>query len=196
MPATPEDFCVLMQRLKTGSEDAARQLFDRYGHHVRRVIRRKLDRHVRTTCDSEDFTQAVWASFFADPVQKHSFDAPEELTAFLATMARHKVIQAYRKRVNTQKRDAKRERPLPDAMSEDGGDADGGLAAARQPTPSQEASAHEQFDRLLQQVPPQYHKVLAMLKLGYTHREIAEELKLNERTVRRVVDRLRPGQPS
>jgi len=82
----------------------------------------------------------------------------------------------------------KRERPLPDPLSE-GAD----VPAARQPTPSQVASAREQMDRMLEKVPPRYQRVLGMLQLGYTHREIAEELKLNEKTVRRLLQRLRPG---
>lgn len=188
MPEKAEEFVTLMQRLKNGSEDAARQLFDRYGHHIRRVVRRKLDRHVRAKFDSEDFTQAVWASFFAEPVQRHAFQGPEDLIAFLGTMAHHKVVQAYRERVKTLKRNVKRERPLPDPLSE-GAD----VPAARQPTPSQVVSAREQMDRMLEKVPPQYQRVLAMLQLGYTHREIAEELKLNEKTVRRLLQRLRPG---
>jgi RNA polymerase sigma factor (sigma-70 family) len=187
----PESFGVLMQRLKEGSEDAAREILARYGHHIRRVVRRKLNRHVRPSCDSEDFAQAVWASFFAAPVRRQAFAGPDELIAFLAAMAHNKVVQAYRERVTTQKRNARRERPFPEVASE-GGNA----AIARQPTPSQVASAHEQFDQLLQRVPPRYQQVLAMLRLGFTHREIAEELKLNEKTVRRVLQRLRLGQAS
>jgi RNA polymerase sigma factor (sigma-70 family) len=186
-----ENFGALMQRLKEGSEDAARQIFERYGRHIHRIISRRLDRHVRPSFDSEDFTQAVWASFFAAPVRRRVFTGPDDLIAFLAKMAQNKVIEAYRQRVKTKKRDARKERPLPDSAC-----GDGNAAIARQPTPSQVVSAQEQFDRLMERVPPEYQRILAMLKLGFTHREIANELKLNEKTVRRVLQRLRLGRAS
>src|SRR5262249_36628315 len=91
MPVHPEDFTALMQRVRSGSQDAAQQLVEQYGQHILRVIRRMLHKKLRSKFDSLDFQQDVWASFFADQPQK-TFDRPEALAAFLAKVARNKVL--------------------------------------------------------------------------------------------------------
>ena len=47
----------------------------------------ELSPPMRTRVDSTDLVQAVWASFFAMPFQKYSFDSPNALLAFLITLA-------------------------------------------------------------------------------------------------------------
>lgn len=69
-------FASLMQRVREGSQDAAHELFQQYGPHILRIVRRKLHKTMRSKYDSSDFVQAVWASFFAiEPAQYH-FEAP------------------------------------------------------------------------------------------------------------------------
>jgi len=183
-----EDFDHLMRRLREGSEDPARILFDRYGRHIRRVVRRKLNKKIRSKFDSDDFTQAVWASFFAKAPSKYAFDSPEELIAFLASIAQHKVVDAFRQRVLTEKYNIDREHSLDSStVYRDG------YPASRAPTPSQVASAHEQWDMLVDGQPAHYRGILDMLRQGHTHIEIAETLGLNEKTVRRLIQKLEPG---
>src|SRR5262245_32263571 len=38
----------LMERIRAGSQEAARELCDRYGSHILRVVRRKLDKKLRS----------------------------------------------------------------------------------------------------------------------------------------------------
>lgn len=185
MAESQDDFTSLMQRVRQGSQDAAREVLERYGPHIVRVIRRRLSRQLRSKFDSTDFVQAVWASFFGIDPQKHTFDSPEALMAFLAAVARNKVIEAYRQRRQYQKYDVSRERSLDSPST-----AKLGGPAARQPTPSQAVSAREQWDRLLAELPPQDQRVLELLREGHTHVEVARILNLNEKTVRRVIDRV------
>src|SRR5262249_44175004 len=58
-----QEFAALMQRLAGGSQEAARELYDRYGPHIRRVVRRRLIPALRPKFDSIDFEQDVWKSF-------------------------------------------------------------------------------------------------------------------------------------
>src|SRR5581483_11639550 len=102
----------LMRRLRDGSEDAARELLHRYGDAILRVVRRKLSRELRSKFDSVDFVQAVWASFFTGTPRQRRFDHPQALMAFLVTLAQNKVIDAVRQRMQTQKHNVNRERPL------------------------------------------------------------------------------------
>src|SRR5688572_23874581 len=69
MSEQQKDFSTLMQCVREGSADATKELLDRYGPHVLRVVRRKLNRKLRPKFDSVDFVQDVWASFFTTPQQ-------------------------------------------------------------------------------------------------------------------------------
>lgn len=54
-----DDFFYLIGRVREGSEDAAWQLVERYGGHIRRTVRRALDPRLRSKFDSLDFVQSV-----------------------------------------------------------------------------------------------------------------------------------------
>ena len=140
-----------------------------------------MSRDLRSKFDSVDFVQAVWASFFAKVPRRQGFDHPQALMAFLVTLAQNKVVDAVRQRLQTQKYNVNRERPLE-------GEAAG--MAARQPTPSQEAVANDEWRRLLAELPDRYQRMLVLLREGHTQKDIARELNVNEKTVRRVLDKL------
>jgi RNA polymerase sigma-70 factor (ECF subfamily) len=181
----PDEFADLMQRLREGSEDAARELLARFGEPILRVVRRKLSRELRSKFDSVDFVQAVWASFFADVPRQRRFDHPQALIAFLVTLAQNKVVDAVRQRMQTQKYNVNRERPLDGSVAVE---AKG--VAARGPTPSQVAVANDEWQRLLAELPDRYQRMLVLLREGHTQKDIARELNVNEKTVRRVLEKL------
>jgi RNA polymerase sigma factor (sigma-70 family) len=161
---------------------------ERYGAHILRIVRRKLNRCLRPKFDSADFVQAVWASFFALPLDRYRFDQSEALVAFLMGLARNKVVEVVRQRLQTQKYNVNRERALDDEV-----DCAAGDLVAREPTPAEVAIAREEWDRLLGEQPTHYRQILVGLRDGYTQQEVAGQLGLNERTVRRVVQKLAPG---
>jgi RNA polymerase sigma factor (sigma-70 family) len=185
MSDSTNDFNALMRRLRDGSEEAARELLERYGEHILRVVRRKLHPKLRPKFDSDDFMQAVWASFFAAAPRKYAFDRPQALIAFLVTLAQNKVITAVRQRFLLQKHNVNRERPLDGSVA---AEAEG--VKARDPTPSQVAVANEEWRRLLAELPARYQRMLVLLREGHTQKEIAAELGVNEKTIRRVLDKL------
>jgi RNA polymerase sigma-70 factor (ECF subfamily) len=181
-----DEFADLMKRLRDGSEEAARELLDHYTGHILRVVRRRLSRELRSKYDSVDFVQAVWASFFADAPRQHRFDHPEALMAFLVTLAQNKVIEAVRKRLMTQRYNVNREQQFGQPSEQ--------LAPklrGREPTPSQAALANDEFQHMLTDLPVNYQRVLVMLREGQSHKDIARELNLNERTIRRILERLK-----
>jgi RNA polymerase sigma-70 factor (ECF subfamily) len=182
-----DEFVGLMKRLHRGSEKAAHELFLRYAPHIQRVVRRKLNKRLRSRFDSTDFVQDVWASFFGDRRERRSFERPEALVAFLANMAYHKVVDAFRQQVQAQKRAASREQSLESSRVRSA------ALRSRLPTPSQEAIAHERWHRLLDGQPTHYQDILLMLRQGNTHKEIAQKLGLNEKTVRRLLGKLSSG---
>lgn len=182
----PPDFAALMRGLAEGSDEAARELFDRYGHHVLRVVRRRLSERLRKRFDSLDFVQDVWASFFSGRPAGRSFDRPEQLVAFLADIACKKVAQQYRRQLRAQKRSVARERSLDSVRGNT-------ALAAREPTPSQHASANEHWQHLAASGPQRQRTIVTLRRQGRTHAEIAAELGLSAKTVQRVLRRLEKG---
>jgi RNA polymerase sigma-70 factor (ECF subfamily) len=185
MPESPDEFNDLMRRLAEGSEDAARELLERYSGHILRIVRRKLHRKLRSKFDSVDFVQAVWASFFADAPRQQAFDHPQALVAFLVTLAQNKVIDAVRQRFQTQKYNVNREHALDGSVA-----LQAAALAAREPTPSQKVSEDEEWQRLLTDLPANYQRMLLLLREGHTQKSVARELDVNEKTVRRWLEKL------
>lgn len=173
-------FRALFQQVVDGSEDAARQLQEQYGQYIMMAVRQKLSQQMRSKYDSLDFVQDVWLSFFR--MTDRAFDSPEHLIGYLVTMARNKVTDAKRERMDTLKRDIRREEPL--ASSIEGQERQ--QVFAREGTPSEAAVSAEMWERMLVGQPPAYRKVLTMLRDGCTQGEVAEQLNLCLKTVQRI----------
>jgi RNA polymerase sigma factor (sigma-70 family) len=186
MTRSQQNLGALIEQIRHGSESASEDLVARYGTHILRVVRHRLGRSLRPRFDSQDFVQAVWASFFAILPQRNAFDQPEELIAFLAELAQNKVIEAVRQRLQSQKHNLNRERPhsptSPQAEKID----------ERQPSPCDIAIAREEWQRLLERQPAHYQRILELLREGHGQLEVAKEMGVNEKTVRRVIDKLAP----
>jgi RNA polymerase sigma factor (sigma-70 family) len=183
-PSGGGDLRRVLDRIRDGDEEAARELLRRYEAQVRLVVRRQLPRLLRSRFDSLDFLQSVWGSFFrrmqAGPSE---FEDPRNLVAFLARAAKNKVIDEYR-RASSRKQDVRLEETLWE------GDRPRELVA-RTDTPSQIAEADEAFGRLRDQLPEDRRLILGLKAEGLTNREIGDRLKISERTVRRALEELR-----
>jgi RNA polymerase sigma factor (sigma-70 family) len=181
------EFAGLMRRVCAGSQDAAGELVERYGAHILRIVRRKLNRRMRTKFDSADFVQAVWASFFALPLERYHLEQSEALVGLLFHLARNKVVEAVRQRLQTQKYNINRERALDENQARP--------AREPEPSPSEIAMAREEWARLLAGQPVRSQQILMALRDGETQQSAAEQLGLNERTVRRVIRKIAAGKP-
>jgi RNA polymerase sigma-70 factor (ECF subfamily) len=184
-----QEFRELMERVRQGSDDAVRELLDRYGPYVVWAVRQKLNKQMRSKADSVDFTQAVWASFFANRDHAERLDRPEALIAFLVQVAKNKVVDEFRRLFHTQKHNLNRERSLTGSAG-----FEAGRVAARIPTPSQIAVTNELRDKLLAGHPPHYQQILDYRRLGMTQEEIANRMQLSVRTIQRVMQKLSPGE--
>jgi RNA polymerase sigma-70 factor (ECF subfamily) len=185
MDAREDEFRVLMEQARAGSQDAMCELVERYAPHIVRAVRRKLSNAIRAKFDSVDFVQAVWASFFATPRGFVGFDRPEELMGYLVTLAHNKVVDEIRRRMKTEKYNVNRERSLDDSDLHVGRS-----LAGLEPSPSEVAVADELWKRLLKGLPEHYRRILELRREGNTQQQIADELGLNEKTVRRAIQRI------
>lgn len=185
MSESSAHFSDLMQQVRQGSDTAARELLIRYGDHILRAVRRRLHQRMRSKFDSQDFVQAVWASFFADLPHASRLACPRDLIAFLARTAANKVVGEHRRRMTGLKRNINREISIENCSAS----SDFPLASA-EPTASQVAIANEQWGRLVADQPDHYRRVLELRVSGATIEQISEEMNLHERTVRRILQKL------
>jgi RNA polymerase sigma factor (sigma-70 family) len=187
MPVSPLPFAELMRAVLRRDPAATEQFCREFQAPILKVVRLRLMRRLRSKYDPLDLVHDVWASFFAAPPCDRQFDRPEEVIAYLEELARRKVIKVVR-HGTTEKRDVTRELRFPDGSSYLG-------LKARDPSPSQELRAKEEWQRLVRAVkeaPPRHLRILTLLRHGLTHREIAARLNTNEKTVQRLIRRLDP----
>ncbi|MCI0680778.1 MAG: sigma-70 family RNA polymerase sigma factor [Gemmataceae bacterium] len=175
------DFVRLIAKVQAGDETAARKLYERYGPVIVSAVRRRLDARLRSKFDSIDFAQDVWASFFTNVIDKYELSTPQQLVGLLTTMARNKVLQTQRRRTQRQKYNIEREASLQGRAE---------LVPAAQQTPSQIVMDKEAWDRLLARQPPVYRRILLLLREGFPHEKIADDLGLSLKTVQRVIRKL------
>jgi RNA polymerase sigma-70 factor (ECF subfamily) len=180
------EFERLMERIRSGCQEAAREMFERYSQHIQRIVRHQLSKRLRSQFDSLDFTQDAWASFFHVPAERYTFKTPEELVGFLSGIAYHKVVDVCRQRLQTAKYARHEVQQLRPQTDEDNGNE----PPMRSPSPSQVAIAEERWELLLKDQPPQVRRALEMLRLGHTHREVADCLGVPTKMIQRLLQDL------
>ncbi len=179
----------LLRGAAAGDAEARQELFDEYAHHFRWLIRRKLKHRLRSLFDSEDFMQRTRMVLLQRELEQSIFSSPEAFTAYLCRAAENIVNEANRQQTGEQKRDLGREvaleapcvNPEKDLVSSETG-------------PLETAEANDEWDRLLRACPQRERGILVLLRQGYSHAETAARLGLNERTIRRLIERLRESQ--
>lgn len=177
------EFHKLIDGLLSGDEEAAWELVEKYEPHIRRAVRHILAPRVRSFLDSTDFAQAVWASLLRDPARLKQFSTPKRLVAYLAGIARMKVLEAHRRWLDRPTHGEKETVSLEQISEERSSSRTGD-------TPSAAAIAREKWTRLMSSQPPEYQELLRLRLQGYRQVEIAERLGIHERTIRKVLQRL------
>ena len=178
------EFRKAIERVCAGSDEAASELVDTYGPHIQRVVRRRLNQQMRSKFDSLDFVQMVWASFFTEREKIASFTEPDDLIRYLATVAQRKLIQESRRCMHGQKHNLRRERALI-AETEDET-----RYVRKSDRPSQIVMAKDRLDVMMREHSDRDRQVVELRVQGLTFVEIGEELGINERTAREVIEKL------
>ena len=184
-----DDLAGLIERVKAGDADAIRDLIHRFEGDVRTIVRVRLPQSLRSQFDSMDFVQAVWQSVLTkDGQDLGQFTNARHFRGFLAGVARNKVFEEHRRRTRTRKYSLKREEPLYVRR----GDRElPREVPAPDPTPSQDAQAHDRFAQLVAGRSAQEAEVVELRRRGLTFEEIAAQTGLSERSVRRIIEAIR-----
>jgi RNA polymerase sigma factor (sigma-70 family) len=171
---------LLLEKLCSGDEAAAEQVFLAYEPYLRKVVRRQMPPRLRAKLDSIDVVQSVWA----DVLQGFRnagwrFADAAHLRAFLVKVTRHRFID----RVRQHNAAVQREKSLAVMDPEK-------VPPTREPRPSEAAVAHDLWQQMLALCPPAHHNILELKRQGLTLVEIARRTGLHEGSVRRILRQL------
>jgi RNA polymerase sigma factor (sigma-70 family) len=176
------DLVLALQEAQKGDQSAWETLFKECYPKVRRVVRRRLNRSMRSLYDSTDFANDAMESLAAN-FDQLEFPSVNSLIAFLAQVAEQKVIDEYR-RQHTLKRDMSRDRPM------FGNDAGPAQLSSDDPSASQLAQANEVHERLLSRPDETEREIIELKQQGYSTNDIAERTGWNIRKVQRFLQNL------
>ena len=95
-PEIEDDLVRALREAQQGNQVAWEALFKECYPKVRRVVRRRLDRSMRSLYDSTDFANDAMENLAAN-LNQLDFPSVHSLIAFLAQVAEHRVIDEYRR---------------------------------------------------------------------------------------------------
>jgi RNA polymerase sigma factor (sigma-70 family) len=182
----------LLAEMRAGSQEAATEIVETYGPHIRAVVKRRLADFLRPMFDSEDFVQSAWKSLICMAPEKiDQLREPRQLVGLLATIAARKVIDQYRRR--TQRAcDATRRRSFEDpevvaALAKIAGvNSPSQLCIARE----KQELYRQRWEDLVDRQPPHHQRIVQLRLGGQPYSAIAQAEEVTERQARRVVKKL------
>jgi RNA polymerase sigma-70 factor (ECF subfamily) len=179
----------LMTHLRDGRNDAAAQVFQRFANRLIVLARKQLDPKILQKVDPEDVMQSVFRSFLARTAagQLGEFNTWDNLWAILVVMTRRKCGRRT-DYFYAARRDVRRETPT---NSTEDDNASAVEIPDEEPTPHEAAVLAETVELLLSDLQGRQREILTLSLQGYTPVEISTRLKCTERTVYRVLDRVK-----
>jgi len=183
-----ESFNDVMGRLHERDDAAAAAVFQRFARRLVALASTRLDRQVRQKVGAEDVVQSVFRSFFTRyPQGELDFGGWDGLWAFLVLVTVRKCGRAA-EHFLAQRRTVRREVPLqpgPDSLGAPNDAVDG------EPSPAEAAMLAESIAELMDGLPDDDRAIVALRLQNYTVPEISDRVGRTERTVHRVLARVR-----
>jgi len=173
---SPQSFADLLTRIRQGDEYAAATLLERYGDHVRRVVRiRTSDPRFWRQVDSLDLCQSVFANFIVRVRLGHySIEDDKQLLALLSRMAINKVLRV-RRRMYAARRDARRATDDPSGLHE---------VTDSESSPSAALQFQELLELFMARLTPDERIIAEKRKNGATWESLAAERATSEAALR------------
>lgn len=157
------------------------EIVRQYSGRLIAFARMRLPANLSRRVDPEDVVQSAYRSFFRRLKSgEFEFEGVHDVWQLLATITFCKTKNLV-KHHHRQKRDARRDdsSSVADALSD------------RMPGPQDIAIFYESLEKLLASLPKQYHELVLLRMEGYSIEEIAAKVERSERTVLRVLSRVR-----
>jgi RNA polymerase sigma-70 factor (ECF subfamily) len=180
----------LIQGLNSGDPEAARVFCRTYGQSLERLADKRIQPALRRRFGPESVCQSVCRSFLRRAgAGEYQLSDSEELWRLLCAITLTKVREKARFH-RRQKRSVDREQGI-DADREVEGKNNAFEPVQQDPSPAQAAEFKEQFEQLLCQFDEEEQQIIELKLQEHTNDEIAARMGCSERTVRRLVQRLK-----
>ncbi len=169
----------LVMRLRSGDDQAATEVYERYAKRVFGLVHKQMADRLKAMVQPEDIVQSVFKSVFRG-INSGAYDAPEggTLWQLMAIVAVHKVRRNARLR-SAGKRDSRRTQSL-DALEE--------FDAVDSYTPEEfESAIRESIEGLKE---PEQEVVMLRVQ-GFSVEEIAGRLQRSRRSIERNLHAIR-----
>jgi RNA polymerase sigma-70 factor (ECF subfamily) len=183
----PEDSVRLVQQWRLGDESAAAEIVNRYLAALIDRTRHHLSEKLARRFDAEDVAQSACLSFFVGARDgKYVIQRSGELWALLTAIARHKLLKQV-ERHTAARRSIDLEVQSSDLLV---AVIDPDFAAAL-PSHAETLSVANLVEGLLDRLDAIDRQILVLRLDGLTLDEIAQQINRSQRTVRRVMQRIR-----
>jgi RNA polymerase sigma-70 factor (ECF subfamily) len=184
MPTSPEDQA-LIDLWRQGDQDAARQIVNCYIGRLVQLARRHISQRLASRVDPEDIVQSVFRTFFGRLREgQFVFNDQDDLCKLLVRITLHKTLRQV-----AFHRAAKRN---PSQETEQGDHRERLLAVLDQePSPEASIAFLDQLEHLLARLRPAERQILELRLQGYSNEEIAAQLGIYDRKIRRAIERVR-----
>lgn len=178
----------LMQRLRAVDQAAATLIFQQFAQRLIGLARGHLAPQVRAKVDPEDVVQSVFRSFFVHQREgNYDFANWNDLWSLLALITLRKCghrVEHYRAACRDVAREA-----VPQASPQDS--AASWEFIAREPTPSEAVMLLEVMDGIMKELSARDRRIFELSLQGENSERISADVGCSERTVERVLERIR-----
>jgi RNA polymerase sigma factor (sigma-70 family) len=176
-----------LARWRAGDQQAATELFGRYASRLTALARSRLSDRLTRRIDPEDVVQSVYRTFFAEArAGRYELARGGDLWRLLVTITLHKLYDQARrdaagKRTGTRECNFGSEDSLMLLH----------LGSRHRPSPLEAAAVAEELEALMASLQAEHRRMLELRLQGYNLEEIAAELECSQRTVIRVLERIK-----
>ena len=178
----------LLALVREGNSQAEAELFDKYLNRLIPMVEKRISPALRQRFGPEDIVQSAYRSFFSDVRNNRvTIDESGRLWSLLAAIAINKL------KGQVEKHTAKKRTPAVEKrLTDEGSMCDvGPVVIADEPTPDQIAAIADELNRVMAMLDDTQGRMLHFRLLGCTIEEVAAAVGRSERTVRRLLDRLK-----
>ena len=176
----------LVERWRAGDQDAARLLFDRYVDRLAAVARQRIGQRLGTRVDPDDVVQSVFRTFFGRLRDgQFSIADQDDLCKLLMRITVHKTLRQAEYQFAARRNPA-HETPQGDPSHEPLMD-----LLSREPSPETTVAFVDELEHFLKELRPEERQILEMRFQGHDNEEVAAQLGVSDRKVRRVIERVR-----
>jgi len=175
-------------RFQAGDQQAAVELYQKYVHRLIALARGKMSPKLRRRVDPEDVVHSVYRSFFIKAGNdEFTFKKSGDLWRLLSTITINKVLRQVQ-------RNRRKKRSIDREQSVHKSGTDMHLppeVIAKDPSPSEALVMIEEVGLLMDTLKPPHREMLSLRLQGASTDEIAQECNCSDRTVRRVLEKVR-----